>query len=240
MPRLVAPALTAAAAAFLVAVTGALPASAAPPPQAPPYVVIQPGDGIVQGDRTFYEVAGGSSSTFAIFAREDGSLPYGVTTGALDRMIRAGVSARDGFERLAARSTSGTDVQRTQALASDDVIRIARTSPNDAYGTIGTTWSRAWRSTIYVMGRTRDTRVWYSCNVAPNTSQVNVGQGLGYYWGFNSTTRTYGYFSSWYDLGSASPRFPGGTSVPWGQVSAYPQFRARCASTVGCAGYWWH
>lgn len=85
------------------------------------------------------------------------------------------------------------------------------------------------------MGFNDETRTNYTFDVFSD-GETNFGQGLGYYRGYNGST--IGIQQAWYGLGYAAKTHHGGASVPWGDVAASTQFRAKCGTGPTCTGDW--
>lgn len=194
---------------------GGIPAHAAEDPIAddPGYVIVDLDDAVSTGNgQVFYPTGLIDDDTIVIIPDASGALPNGLTEALLDDM---------------------TPAQRTQALSPNAGIALAATY---AYGATSTGWSQAFKGGSFI-GLNDSTTAYYGFNVSLGTSQRNAGQGLGYYRGYNGSE--FGTWSSWYNLGTASSQGDGGASVPWGNVASNKQFRATCATSTLCGGYFW-
>ncbi|MDR0504633.1 MAG: hypothetical protein LBG70_02340 [Bifidobacteriaceae bacterium] len=78
-------------------------------------------------------------------------------------------------------------------------------------------WRGPWRRACANIGKKGSTFT-YSWQLVPGTNQQACLQGQGWYVGYNGST--FGVWSRWYNLGCGTKNT---ASVPWGEVSAYPQ-----------------
>jgi hypothetical protein len=180
------------------------------------YVIVQPSDAIsVDGNRTFYPTGPISDSTLVVIAEPDGSLPGGVTEAQLNNVA--------------------TQRELVGASPSSSATTAAVAMNNTYEGWSSVNWSQEFVGAS-VIGLNDSTVLYYSFNVNAFTSQTNAGQGLGYYRGYNGST--FGVWSQWYGLGSATPGAMRQTSVPWGNVAAVAKFKVKCATTTVCGGHW--
>ena len=76
----------------------------------------------------------------------------------------------------------------------------------------------------------------YTFTVTAETNQMAEAQGLGFYTGYNGSE--FGVWQQWYNLGTADSTSLGGWTVPWGNVEAYPKFRARSLMPSYAIGFW--
>ncbi|MGV8880842.1 MAG: hypothetical protein ACOH19_01700 [Rhodoglobus sp.] len=183
------------------------------------YVIVGTESAVETGGATFYPTGEISDDTLVVIANPDGSLPNGLTEETLTAVVA---------ERRAAEA-AGTALPDTSDISDGVVARLT-----GAYSATSAGWSSPYTGGSLI-GIDDSSVAGYGFNVAPNSSQVNVGSGLGYYRGYNGSE--FGIWATWYNLGSASDGTPGGSTVPWGNVAATTQFRAQCATTTVCGGY---
>lgn len=181
------------------------------------YVIVYPASS-KSSDVTFYPTGPIDASTLVVVAEPDGSLPGGMSESDIAIVVE---KLRDGDEiRSEARSTAEAVPMVTQW----------------AYAATAAAWSGAYNGTNLATGW--GGTAWYGFNAASGTSQRNVGQGLGYYRGYNGSV--FGLWGVYYNLGSATASSNGGMSVPWDNVLATQKFKAKCATTQVCGGYYWN
>ncbi len=191
------------------------------------YVIVEASQGITTEDgATFYPTGPIRSDTLIVIAEPDGSLPDGLTEAKLSEIVaqqraqqRPAATERLGF-------TVATD--NTDAAAGPSLTAAKR-----AYAATSAGWSSEFTGGS-VFGFDWSATVQYNFWAAGFTSQRNAGQGLGYYRGYKGGT--YGIWSQWFYLGSATSS-GGGSSVPWGNVIGTAKFKARCSTSTLCTGY---
>lgn len=182
------------------------------------YIIVYPATSAKSSDASFYPTGPIDASTLVVVAEPDGSLPGGMSeseVAAAAEKVRAGEDAR--FE---AKSTA----------------EVAPLVTQWAYAATAAAWSGAYNGINLATGPGGS--AWYGFNAASGTSQRNVGQGLGYYRGYNGSV--FGLWGVYYNLGSATASSNGGMSVPWDNVLATQKFKAKCATTQACGGYYWN
>jgi hypothetical protein len=183
----------------------------------PGYVIVNLADSVKKDGATFYPTGAISSSTVVVIPNADGSLPNGLTRSSLNAL---------GVSRLQS---------ELSPEPSEASITLPTPAANYAYAAASTGYSRNYQGPNLI-GYNSTTTVYYGFYAASETSQRNVGQGLGYYYGYNGSQL--GEWSQFYALGSATSD-GGGHSVPWGEVEANTEFRAQCATTTVCGGYFY-
>lgn len=200
----------------------AAPATAAPAASKPSavsnsgdgYVIINAQEGVKGANgSTFYPTGPLGNDTLVVIAEPDGSLPNGLTESTLKAL------------------TTERKVQR--AVANPDAVASPMAGTLYAYAATSAGWSGDYTGGSHI-GTDWSARIQYNFWAAAGSSQTNVGQGLGYYQGYNGGS--FGVWSQWYNLGSATSS-GGGTNVPWGNVAAVAKFHAKCATTTACGGY---
>lgn len=176
---------------------------------------------------TFYPTGPISEGTLVVIPQPDGSLPGGLTVAELNEKVaqsKSHTALIDGSEFIDASVTTNAAAQASPT----------RTAASYAYSAnSSTTWSRNFQGTS-IWGYDATARVQYNFSTPAGYNQTNAGQGLGYYVGYNGSEM--GLWSQFYNLGSARPGVSGGGSVPWGEVLATAQFRAKCATSTVCWG----
>lgn len=173
------------------------------------YVIVQTSDAVVSSDGSmFIPISSYKEGDLVVIADSLGNLPVGLTE-----------------QKLAQMTSSSTFVPPRSTRASYAYYAYSTNNWSNAYSG----WS--------AIGFNSSATVRYNFAAAGGTSQVNAGQGLGYYLGYNGSQ--YGVWSQWYNLGVASEN-GGGASVPWGNVAAVTKFRAKCATSTICGGYFWN
>ncbi len=175
----------------------------------PVYVVAIHGPGVVhQADGTaFYPTGKLAAGTIMVIPNEDGTLPGGMS-----------------ISEIARRANSST----TMAAASSCL--------GGTYLTTLNTWTSVQTATNCVVIGSSTGTVSYWFGIAPGTNGSALGQGLGYYQGYNGST--FGIWAKWYGLGMASDGLPGGATLPWVNVAANPKFMAMGMSIVPAMGNW--
>ncbi|MFT4210628.1 MAG: hypothetical protein QM626_02045 [Microbacterium sp.] len=180
------------------------------------YIIVGPSDAVETDHGTFYPTGNISPDTLVVIAEADGSLPGGITESELQTYV--------------AERRAGVEESSTTEIAPSDTVTPFLTS---SYSATSTGWSGAYTGGSLI-GWDSSATAYYSFTVGVGTSQVNAGQGLGYYVGYNGSS--FGTWSAWYGLTSAAQNYTGGGSVPWGNVAATTKFRAKCAASTLCYG----
>lgn len=215
-------ALSAVATAPATASAGASPKSVAAVPSVihgNGYVIVRSSDGVKSKDGTFIATGAVDANTMIVIANADGSLPGGVT--------------EEQIAQIAAQRAAGGS--QTAALSSTNSTAAATSSLLNTYTANAANWTGELQS-IQSLAGSPGFQKGYTFVVCGACNQTNSGQGLGYYQGYNGST--FGVWAKWYGLNAAWSGHTGGGSVPWGNVWAYPKFKAKCATTPVCSGEW--
>ncbi|QIS44400.1 hypothetical protein [Clavibacter capsici] len=187
---------------------------------APGYLIVDPSQAVSTAEGLFYPTGPIDDSTLVVIPNPDGSLPGGLTREKLDAMT----------SRTAADSDAGDSSAR--AATEQDGEDITPDSGHTYFAYSSIDWSTPTEGD-YVVGFSDETRTDYTFDVFSD-GEMNFGQGLGYYRGYNGST--IGIQLAWYGLGYADKTHHGGASVPWGDVAASTQFRAKCGTGPTCTG----
>lgn len=173
------------------------------------HVVQIHGPGVVHAadGSTFYPTGIVPEGTLLVIPDEDGRLP-------------GGASLAD----PAARQASG----------------LSMTAAVECYGgtymAVLNTWTGVQTATNCVHIGTVSGTATYWFGVAAGLPAAAIGQGLGYYQGYNGST--FGVWAKWYNLGYASDGGSTSTVVPWVNVAANPKFKAMGVSVLPAVGNW--
>lgn len=184
------------------------------------YLIIDSSDGVHTSNGTFYATGELDEGTLVVISEPDGSLPGGITEADLATLVAA--------------RRSGDSSTPTNATSNE--LTDASIAPMSLYGWSANVsgWSGVWTGGS-VWGWDPSAEVSYYFETSWWTYQTAVGQGLGYYEGYNGSQ--FGIWSKWYGLGSADSGGGGGV-VPWGEVIGTKKFRAQCVNTATCSGGW--
>ena len=202
------------------------------------YLIVEASEGIpATGGATFYPTGEIDDDTLVVFAEPDGSLPGGITEAQLSAIVAQGDSiSSDGADSLGFTlegdslvADEDSAVLSTSAVASPSAVLASH-----AYAATSASWSSAYTGGS-VIGINDAATVQYTFTASAFTSQRNVGQGLGYYRGYNGSQ--FGTWAKWYSLGSGTSSSAGGAAVPWGNAAGVAKFMGKCATTTACGGY---
>ncbi len=191
------------------------------------YVIVDPDSGIPVGDSTFYPTGDLPDGTYVVIREADGRLPGGLSEKQLASLVRQ--ERAGGAVQLSDGSVVVPPPDQASSLKSP-----VTTLSSAAYAASIGGWSSPYTGAS-IWGFDSTATVYYSFIAFLNTSQLNAGQGLGYYYGYNGSSM--GLWSNWYSLGTASDISAGSALVPWGSVIAVAKFRAQCITTAICGGY---
>lgn len=115
-------------------------------------------------------------------------------------------------------------------------MAAASTCYGGTYLAVLNTWTSVYTATNCIVIGTSTGTVNYWFGIAPGTTASSLGQGLGYYQGYNGST--FGIWAKWYDLGMASDGSSGGATLPWVNVAANPKFMAMGLTIAPAMGNW--
>ncbi len=178
------------------------------------YIIVSSEDSVRGEDESvFFPTGPISEGTLVVVALPDGSLPGGLTVAKLDQLVA---------EKRSRNSLQGGGGGGT--LLSNFPYAYAATSTGMSSAYTGQS----------LIGADPTAVASYVFNAQINSTQLNAGQGLGYYRGYNGSV--FGTWQAWYNLGTGSADQVGGGTAPWGEVAAVEKFRARCVTTTVCNG----
>ena len=190
------------------------------------YVVVNPAAATEVGEEVFFPTGEIDDDTLVIIPDANGQLPFGLSPDQIAAL----------HAELEPGETLQIDAQVAMEAGAPPVTSIA------AIGAGYTATSSAWgpvsqATTAFIAGP--GGRAHYKFDVHTGFGQVNVGNALGYYRGYNGSQ--FGVWQKWYHQGTANENSIGGLSngTSWYNVSAYPAFQGQCAITQVCSGKWW-
>lgn len=186
---------------------------------------IEQGDGYVIIDTTtarsvrsdrgdFYPTGRLSPSTTVVITDDDGSLPAGLTRAAI----------KDAVSNNRSLSSVAAEQMETSAACSPCSFSASPFS---------------WASYSDGIGHSAGYggRMAYNFRVQVGTNQRAVGQGRGFYRGYNGGEM--GVWAGWYGLGQSTGWVTAGAYVPWENTIATKRFMVKSSTTALATGKWW-
>lgn len=192
------------------------------------YVIVDPGKKVVAANgATFYPTGALDSETLIVIPNDDGTLPGGLKESELKTLVAEARSRSHVMANVARVTLTSVTPEMSPASMSSAMASFT-------YAASSTGWSTQYYGSSKIgASSTTKMRYWFNAN---SGGAQNSGSGWGHYTGYNGGV--FGLWSVYYNLGTTPAGGEKMFDVPWGNVMDITRFRARCATTTVCGGYW--